>query len=414
MSKTIHKAATKWSEARFRHLAEVRKGRLPSSANGSTLDAKKLPYLTMEYLRGEIHEPPLVAIESDLLLASDDDILLLWDGSNAGEFLRAKRGVVSSTAALVTPKSVDPAFFFWACKAQEHRVRSETIGMGIPHVNGDFLANLRVQLPDINQQRTIACYLDRETARLDVLIAEKERLLCLLSDKRRALIVRAVTCGLDPNVPFLDSDIPWLGKTPMHWELIFLRFACRSIETGGTPPSNYMDATEENSVDWFTPCDFGNNFVLHKSARRLSQEAIFSGEAKLFPAGSVFVVSIGATLGKVGIIEAPASANQQINVMIPKGNVDPHFLGYVLWGLGDIMTAMANSATLPILNQQKMGEIRVPIPPYSEQIKIVSYIEEQTKNLDNILASSEQAISLLKERRSALVYATISGQLEVR
>ena len=226
---------------------------------------------------------------------------------------------------------------------------------------------MRAWLPDATEQRAIADYLDRATARLDALVAAKERLLDLLAEKRRALITRAVTRGLAPNVPLRDSGIPWLGEIPAHWEVTLLRFACCSIETGGTPSIDYVDDPDENSVDWFTPSDFGSDLVLRESVRRLAQEAVSSGEAKLFPAGSVFVVGIGATLGKVGIIEAPASANQQINAMIPRGNVEPHFLAHVLWMLGDTMAAMANSATLPILNQQRMGEIRVPIPPVSEQ-----------------------------------------------
>lgn len=413
MNTETHRTARKWAEARFRYLADVRKGSLPSLDHKADLNAEDVPYLTMEYLRGEISEPTLVSIDPDLLLASDGDILLLWDGSNAGEFLRAKRGVVSSTTALVTPQSVDPTFFFWACKGQEERVRAETVGMGIPHVNGEFLANLRIELPDLNQQRAIADYIDRETARLDALLAEKERLLDLLAEKRRAFITRAVTRGLDPSVPRRDSGISWLGEIPAHWEVTLLRFACCSIETGGTPSIEYMDDTGENSVNWFTPADFGSNFILRESVRRLAQEAVSSGKAKLFPAGSVFVVGIGATLGKVGIIEAPASANQQINAMIPRGNIEPQFLAHVLWMLGDVMAAMANSATLPILNQQSMGEIRVPVPPISEQRTIVSAVASETMRIESVWVSAEHTISLLKERRAALIDAAVAGHLEV-
>ncbi|MDE2751907.1 MAG: hypothetical protein OXI83_04955, partial [Gemmatimonadota bacterium] len=116
MSLTTLRTTEKWTEARFRYLADVCKGSLPPSEDAASLSAEGIPYLTMEYLRGETSEPTLIPNSPDLLLASEDDTLLLWDGSNAGEFLRAKRGVVSSTTALVTPKFVDPTFFFWACK----------------------------------------------------------------------------------------------------------------------------------------------------------------------------------------------------------------------------------------------------------------------------------------------------------
>ena len=201
-----------WEEVRFRYVANVHKGRLPTLFDQAGLNAEVAPYLTMDYLRGEISEPTLVGLGPNVLTASENDTLLLWDGSNAGEFLRAKRGIVSSTTALVTPISVDPEFLYWACKAQEDRIKAETVGMGIPHVNGEFLSNLHIQIPDTNQQRDIANFLNRETARLDALIAEKERVLELLAEKRRALITRAVTRGLDPNVPLSDSGISLAGR----------------------------------------------------------------------------------------------------------------------------------------------------------------------------------------------------------
>ena len=96
-------ARNDWVDVRFRYLAEVQKGCLPSPVIDTLLDIEWVPYLTMEYLRGESGEPTLVPLDDKLVVADDGSILLLWDGANAGEFLRAKRGVVSSTSALVTP-----------------------------------------------------------------------------------------------------------------------------------------------------------------------------------------------------------------------------------------------------------------------------------------------------------------------
>ena len=323
----------------------------------------------------------------------------------------------STTELLVMhPVEIEPRFLRYVCLWHDFvdAVDASTFGSKMPRADWDFIGNMFVPIPEWRKQRAIADYLDRETARLDTLVEEEERLLGLLAEKRRALITRAVTRGLDPNVPLRDSGIPWLGEIPAHWEVTLLRFACCSIETGGTPSIDYVDDPDENSVDWFTPSDFGSDLVLRESVRRLAQEAVSSGEAKLFPAGSVFVVGIGATLGKVGIIEAPASANQQINAMIPRGNVEPHFLAHVLWMLGDVMAAMANSATLPILNQQRMGEIRVPIPPVSEQRTIVSAVASEAKRIESVWIAAEHTISLLKERRSALIAAAVTGQIDVR
>ena len=320
--------------------------------------------------------------------------------------------------ALLRPRrhQLAGAFLFRCLQAKPICVQLELAANGVTRFGlaKSEIGSVTLPVPPLSIQYAIADYLDRETARLDALVAEKERLLELLAEKRRALITRAVTRGLAPNVPLRYSGIPWLGEIPAHWKVTLLRFACCSIETGGTPSIDYVDDTSETSVDWFTPGDFGSDLVLRESSRRLAQEAVSSGKAKLFPAGSVFVVSIGATLGKVGIIEAPASANQQINAMIPRGTVEPHFLAHVLWILGDVMGEMANSATLPILNQQRMGEIRVPIPPVSEQRVIVSAIASETKRIECVWVAAEHTIALLKERRSALIAAAVTGQIDVR
>ncbi len=303
-------------------------------------------------------------------------------------------------------------YYYWLFSKTEY-LRVLGRGSTFMEISADDLKSIRLPTPLPQVQRNIADYLDCETARIDALIAEKGKLLDLLAEKHHALISRAVTRGFDSKVPLHDSGISWLREIPVHWEVTSLRYACGSIETGGTPSIDYVDDLDENSVDWFTPSDFSSDLVLRESARRLAQEAVSSGEAKLFPAGSVFVVGIGATLGKVGIIEAPASANQQINAMIPRSDVEPHFLAYVLWMLGDVMAEMANSSTLPILNQQRMGEMYVPVPPVSEQRTIVSAVANEARKIESVRVAAEHTISLLKERRSALIAEAVTGQLEV-
>ena len=161
----------------------------------------------MEYLRGDSSEPNLVPVDPSLLVAPDESILLLWDGANAGEFFRTKRGVVSSTSALVVPRGVERNFFYWACKNLEDRIRSQTIGMGVPHVNGDFLANMVIPLPSPLRQRAIADYLDRETARIDELAARTRDTIALLRERRAALVAAAVTGRLAVDGA-ADGDAP--------------------------------------------------------------------------------------------------------------------------------------------------------------------------------------------------------------
>lgn len=416
MSAATHRTASKWEEVRFRYLADVRKGSLPSSDDKAGLNAEGVPYLTMEYLRGEISEPTLVSIAPDILLASDGDILLLWDGSNAGEFLRAKRGAVSSTTALITPKSIDPAFFFWACKGQEDRVRAETVGMGIPHVNGDFLANLRLQLPNLSQQRAIADYLDRETARLDALVAEKEQLLELLAEKRRALVTRAVTRGLDPNVPLRDSGIPWLGEIPAHWETWKVGHLAE-VGNGSTPSRNNAAYWSEGTIPWLN-----SSVVNYSEVTRADQfvTALATQECHLpqVKRGSVLVAITGQgkTRGRAAVLSFDATINQHLAFIYPKqSHLLPWFLKWTLFAAYDFLRSISDDAggTKGALTCEAVANLRVPVPPVREQAGILENIATSVEQLDSLRAVAKNTISLIKERRSAIISAAITDQLEV-
>ena len=360
----------------------------------------------MEYLRGEISQPTLVSIAPDTLLASDDDILLLWDGSNAGEFLRAKRGAVSSTTALITPKSVDPAFFFWACKGQEDRVRAETVGMGIPHVNGDFLANLRIQLPNLNQQRAIADYLDRETTRLDALVAEKERLLELLAEKRRALITRAITRGLDPNVPLRDSGIPWLGEIPAHWETQRTRWLFRERdERSDTGEEDLLTVSHLTGVTLRSEKDV-NMF-----------EAATKEGYKICLSGDLVINTMWAWMGAMGVSSLDGIVSPAYNVYEPKAHLDPGYVDALvrLSAFAQEVTRYSKGVWSSRLRLYPEGffEVSLPVPPLNEQREIVAHIANETCKLDKLLNAMERAAVLLKERRAALIAEAVTGQIDM-
>jgi type I restriction enzyme S subunit len=148
--------------------------------------------------------------------------------------------------------------------------------------------------------------------------------------------------------------------------------------------------------------------------KKLSVESSRSGEVRLFSSGSVLVVSIGATLGKVGYIDRPSSANQQINAISPNASVDGYFLAYTLSAKAEIMKMLSNASTIGIMNQEKTKEIPLPIPPLEEQFGISAHLDVETGRIDVLVTEAETAISLLQERRSALISAAVTGKIDVR
>ncbi|MCS9380710.1 restriction endonuclease subunit S [Pseudomonas aeruginosa] len=283
----------------------------------------------------------------------------------------------------------------------------------VPSINQEQVGNIRLGVPTTAEQKSISQRLGRETARIDALIEKKTRFIELLREKRQALITHAVTKGLDPNVKMKDSGVEWLGEVPEHWEALPLRRVVTAVKTGGTP-SEEQPSPDADGLAWYTPGDFGNSLVLSSSEKRVSALAVSSGEAKVYPAGAVLVVSIGATLGKVGYLVEPASANQQINAVIPNSRLSGYFLAYSLSVKTEAMWFLANAATIGIMNQEKAKEIWLAVPSPSEQKVITDYLDKGTGRLDSLIGKTERSIELLKERRSALITAVVTGQIDLR
>ncbi|AFM10718.1 restriction endonuclease subunit S [Turneriella parva] len=285
---------------------------------------------------------------------------------------------------------------------------------GQKRVPDSYVRNERLYLPPLDEQRAIAAFLDHKTAQIDALIDKKRRMIELLKEKRTALISHAVTKGLNPDARMKDSGAKWMGMIPAHWELKKLKFLSKSIKTGKTPASESAEYYSDE-IDWYGPGDFSDDAtVLTESKRRVSQLAIIKREAPLFKANSVLLVSIGATLGKVGLIRSQASSNQQINAITPNDDTDPVFLMHFLHVVRKQVWSLAMITTLPILNQEKTGIIEVITPPHAEQIAIGEYIRVEAAKIDRLISSTQHAIQKLQEYRTAVISAAVTGRIDVR
>ena len=274
----------------------------------------------------------------------------------------------------------------------------------------DFL-NIRVIIPALDAQRTIARFLDEKTAQIDGLIAKKRELLDRLAEKRQALITRAVTKGLNHDASLKPSGIEWLGDIPVHWEVLPLRRITSRVATGRTPPSTTTDYFTDGNLNWFTPSDFSTAIELHNSARKVTLEAIEDGVCTLFPERSVFLVGIGATLGKVAVSTTTGSANQQINAILPDRDNDPYFMAYFLHGYRIEVRVTSNGNTLGILNQDGTKSLLMPVPPLSEQREIASELTSYDAREAEIVLQIGGSIGLFQDYRAALITAGVTGQL---
>ena len=286
------------------------------------------------------------------------------------------------------------------------------------HLTNEMLCAFPIIVPHASEQRAIAAFLDRETARLDALIARKERLLVLLAEKRAALISHAVTKGLDPSAPMRDSGIAWLGGIPAHWEVKRLKFLASRMTAGPFGSSLTKDLYTQGGYrvygqEQVIPGDFtvGDYYIAEELYQQMSQYAVVPGDV---------LISCVGTFGKVAVVPLDAESGvinpRLIKVAPDRSMIVPEYLGAVLKSgvsFGQFEQA-SRGGTMGVINLGLISEILIPVPPLSEQRTIREELDSTTRRLDTLLAKVQTAIEKLREYRAALISATVTGKIDVR
>ena len=290
---------------------------------------------------------------------------------------------------------------------------------GQKRVPDSFVRDFRTAFPPLPEQQAIAAFLDRETARIDALVAEQERLIELLREKRQAVISHAVTKGLDPSVPMKDSGVEWLGMVPGHWEVRRILDLAR-LESGHTPSRQHDEywVDAECSIPWFTLADVSflrdlRNTTISTTSQKISPLGMANSAARLLPAGTV-ILSRTASVGFSGITTVDLAVSQDFAAWICGGELRPRFLLLSLRGMTQEFSRLMFGATHQTIYMPDIRAFRIALPSLAEQDGIVAATDGETARIDALVAEAEHAITLLQERRSALISAAVTGQIDVR
>ncbi|MBN8481709.1 MAG: restriction endonuclease subunit S [Xanthomonadales bacterium] len=286
----------------------------------------------------------------------------------------------------------------------------------LPSMTQAALGAHLMAFPGKEEQQAIATFLDRETAKIDALIVEQERLLVLLAEKRQATIFHAVTKGLNPDAPMKDSGILWLGEVPAHWDIGPLRrywsvTDCKHI-TADFVDDGYPLASIREVQSRFVVLDAA------KQTTQLFYEQLIEGGRE--PSAGDLVFSRNATVGEVAQVSDahPPFAMGQDVCLLRKASAQysSDYMqavirsGVVVEQLKSIMVG----STFKRVNVEQIRGLQVPAPPPGEQVQIADFILCEGRSLDMLEIEALRAIDLLKERRSALIAAAVTGQIDVR
>lgn len=208
---------------------------------------------------------------------------------------------------------------------------------------------------------------------------------------------------------YKDSGVQWLGEIPEHWKRVNLGKLC-SLKTG-TTPKFYENPITGNVIDWYTPSDFREKIFLGESSRKLNQLDVDNTGLTLIPAMSVLIIGIGGTAGKVACCTNECYSNQQITSLIPNDKVEPLYLTFFLRCKRQELLNTAHFTTLPILNNQFLSGLFIPLPPLSEQQSIVSYLDSKCEKIDKMIDGKEKQIALLQELKQRTIADAVTRGL---
>ena len=282
--------------------------------------------------------------------------------------------------------------------------------------NFSEMRNITVAVPPRIEQSGIVGFLARETAKIDALVAEQEQLITLLKEKRQAVISHAVTKGLDPSVPMKDSGVEWLGEVPAHWEVTHLKRRCAVITDGA-----HISPETEGGVHLFVSTkDISDDGIDFDSALRTSPASYeYMIKTGCQPIGGDVLFSKDGTIGRTvvvnGSIEFVIASSLIIIRPIPD-QLNSDFLNALCqsWVVSQQVDGFVKGAGLPRLSIQNLLKVVGVFPPIDEQVQIANYLSDLDMRSRTLALEAERTVALLKERRSALISAAVTGQIDVR
>ena len=289
-----------------------------------------------------------------------------------------------------------------------------SVGVSYPAINASDLVNIKVPEPLIEEQQKIANFLDHETAKIDTLIEKQQQLIKLLKEKRQAVISHAVTKGLNPNAPMRDSGVEWLGEVPEHWEISKFGYISMVVRGGSPRPAGDPVLFNGDYSPWVTVAEITKDDEIYLTQTDSFLTKKGSDQCRIFTSGTLLISNSGATLGVPKILNIDANANDGV-VGFECLSLNHEFAYFYLSTLTeDLRERIKQGSGQPNLNTDIVKDISVPVPPENEVVEIVASIQNIRRIYAELMSNASKGIELLKERRTALISAAVTGKIDVR
>jgi type I restriction enzyme S subunit len=317
--------------------------------------------------------------------------------------------IVSTGFAVIRPRKLNYRYVGHTFLSDHliEEIISRSTGVSYPAINASEIGNITIPILADETQTTISNYLDRKTAEIDNLIAQKERLIELYEEEKAAIINQAVTKGIDPNAKLKDSGVDWLGEIPERWDTVALKRVCKFVQGQQVP-------LEDQS---FLPFKNSKRFIRIENYTQNSPDFRFVdfGKSDVYEVdeSEVVIVRYGASAGSVVKGIKGVIANNLFMVRLKNNELVNDFLFYFLKSMYRYFQLEMAGSAMPALTFAMIEYLCIPITPKKEQLLIVEFIESQTKRVDVKIAKTKRIIELQKEYRTALISEVVTGKIKV-
>ncbi len=344
-----------------------------------------------------------------------------WQGAiGASEY----HGIVSPAYVVQRPRNgANSRYLHYLLRTRAFAKEAERWSYGITSdmwsLRPEHFKTIYTCVPPLPEQAAIVRFLDHKTAEIDEAISKKQRLIDLLKEQKAILIEQAVTKGLNSNVPMRDSGVKWIGEVPVHWEVISLRAAAHSIQTG--PFGSQLHASDyvSGGIPVINPSHMRNGGIESDPSSSINQHKVEElSRHQLQPCD--IVMARRGELGRCALVtdvEAGWLCGTGSLRIRPKSRIfTPAYLLLILntQGIRDTLSLSSVGATMDNLNAGMVSRLRLPLPPFLEQVAIVEYLDKATAAIATAIARTRRQISLLREYRAILIADVVTGKLDVR
>jgi restriction endonuclease S subunit len=302
----------------------------------------------------------------------------------------------------ITATKIDARFLYYQLNRNEYFLSLDD-GCNQTNLSNDIFKNFPTLVPSKEEQQKIANFLDHETTKIDTLITKQEKLIELLKEKRQAVISHAVTKGLNPGVPMKDSGVEWSGEIPKHWALKRIKDTA-SLINGFPFDSKRFEAN--NGIPLVRIRDINSNNTQVGFMGSVPDESLINYGDILIGMDGDFNVALWSG----GI----AALNQRVACIRADSELLQKYIYYILPFNMKAVNDLTYFTTVKHLSSIDILKTLYPLPPTNELFKIVNFLDEQTAKIDTLMAKQEKAIKLMKERKTALISAAVTGKIDVR